>query len=118
MPRKALYNQSRSGSVTVLFLDNSDQKPDGIDKCWMKHFSNLLNSFDPTALDQITQQSLQSELDLSSFVVEVKRAILQTNSDRISAKNAISTDVYKATLEVFHSIPQSIWEEERIFTMK
>lgn len=93
-----------------------------LDETLQQPARQTINSFDPIALGQISQQSLQSELDLSSFVVEVKRAILQTNSDRASAKNAISTDIYKAEgttpLRYFTVFHRAYRRGGRIFTMK
>ena len=92
------------------------QRPSWIKRLVGKYFSNLLNlpsTIGPAAINQIPQQPIMDELDALD---EIKKAISQWNTNRASGKDEIPAEIYKAaspnTLESFHHVLKSIWDEE------
>ncbi|PFX13771.1 Craniofacial development protein 2 [Stylophora pistillata] len=68
------------------------------------------------ALHQIPQRSTIDSPDLPPSMEQVQKAIKQTSSGKAPGKDGIPAEIYKAarqvTLNAFHSLLCSIWEEE------
>ena len=120
---KMVYGPSRSGCSPLLTSDGSNLIKDqaGLRDRWAEYFSNLLNlpsTIDPVALNQIPQQPIMDELDAPPTLDEIKKAISQLNTNRASGKDGIPAEIYKAaspnTLESFHHVLNSIWDEEEM----
>ena len=86
-----------------------------------ERYSSLLNrqsTVDLAALNQIPQHPARQELDLLPLIDEIKRAILQINSDGAPGKGDIPAEPYKAVgpnvLEAFHAVLWSISDEEKM----
>ena len=119
---KAVCRPSKAESTPLQSADRSmlikDQE--GLRNRWAEHFSTLLNrpsTVDPTALEQVPQQTTLNDLDLTPSMDELTKAIQQTNYGRAPGKDGIPAEIYKATgpraMEVFLDIIQSIWDQEK-----
>ena len=96
---KTVYGLSRSGCSPVLSSDCTTliKGQVGIRERWAEHFSSLLDrpsTVDPEALNQIPKQPVHQVLDLPPSTDEIKRAILQTNSDKALGKDDIPAELY------------------------
>ena len=120
---KMVYGSSQSGCSSLLTSDGSNLIKDqaGWKDHWAEYFSNLLNlpsTIDAVALNQLMQQPFIDELDASFTLDEIKKAISQLNTSRASGKDGIPAEIYKAaspnTLETFHHVLKSIWDEEEM----
>ena len=118
---KAVYGPSKPGSTPLQSADGSmlikDQE--GLRDRWAEHSSTLLNkpsTVDPTA--QVPQQPTLNDLDLPPSMDELSKALKQTNSGRVSGKDGIQAEIYKAAgpraMEVFLDIIQRIWDQEKM----
>ena len=119
---KTVFGPSASGCSPLLSSDGSTliKDQEGLSKRWQEHFSNLLNrpsSVDADALNQIPQQPMHDSLADPRRWKKLRRWI-ETNSGRASGKDGIPAEIYKAagpnSLEAFHDVLLSIWEEEKI----
>ena len=120
---KMVYGPSRSGCSPLLTSYESSliKYQAGLKGRWAAYFSNLLNlpsTIDPMALNQIPEQPIMDELDTLSTLDEIKKAISQLNTNKASGKDGITAEIYKAansnTLELFHHVLNSIWDEEEM----
>ena len=70
------------------------------------------------ALNHVLKQSIMDELNAPPTLDEIKKAISLLNTNRASGKDGIPDEIYKAassnTLESFHHILNSIWDEEEM----
>ncbi|PFX31654.1 Transposon TX1 uncharacterized 149 kDa protein [Stylophora pistillata] len=119
---KAVYGPSRPNTTPLLSTNGTLLKEkNAINERWREYFSILLNrssTVSNEALDQIPQRPTIDSLDLPPSMEEVQKAIKQTSSGKAPGKDGIPAEIYKAagpvTLNAFHSLLCSIWEEEDI----
>lgn len=84
---KSVYGPSKSGYFPWLSSDGSSLMKDqeGLKNHWAEHFSNLLNrpsTAEHDVLQQIPQLPVLDVLDLPPSPDEIKKAILQMNSNK------------------------------------
>lgn len=85
---------------------------------WKEHFSTILNIVSNKSLNQIRHRPILDSLDLPPSLIEVHRAIKQTNSGKAPGRDGIPAEIYKdvgpMALDTFHNFLCSIWEEQHI----
>lgn len=81
-------------------------------------FLNRLSNLDPSALDQIPLQPIYEELNLLTFVEEVKKATKQIDFSKSSSQNEISEEIFKSrnktAIETFQGISVNIWGKDKM----
>ena len=118
---RSLCGPSYLNTTPLLSFDgiNLLKVKESIIEQWREHFSNLLNrpsDVAPVVLDVILQKAIKGDHDLPPTLGEVKKAIKQTSISKTSGIDGLTAEVFKAaaseTLNTFHSILTSMWEEE------
>ncbi|PFX12093.1 RNA-directed DNA polymerase from mobile element jockey [Stylophora pistillata] len=117
------FGLSSRPNTTPLLSTNGTllKEKNAINERWRKHSNILLNrssTVSNEALDQIPQRPTIDSLDFPPSMEEVQKAIKQISSGKAPDKDGIPAEIYKAagpvTLNAFHSLLCSIWEEEDI----